>query len=324
MESPEGLQPLARDVVPVRVHCEAADCNALLEVAVNPYQSYENPAIVRCGRCRRLLEVNLSEVVAPNCTAAHNAENTNSFPEGQSSFCWAETVSTGFGRRRDSATLSLNRQPVLVPSRDARILHNPHSLRHERKSINIYNIQKPRPLSRCSAQQLSAALGNEQFSTANKWSSASDIRPTLLSSLLKTKNKRYRSHKTKKPSAYNIFMRRELKHVIAANPMMDHREAFKIAAGKWTRSPHSCTNSRAPASFDSRTQCDPPREIAYGDGKDVCSYGLEARVEQPDALPSNSTCTVKLMSDLDRQSASCSMTDLLTGRDSVSDLMKDK
>lgn len=34
MESSEGPQPLAKDIVPVRVHCEAADCNALLEVGV--------------------------------------------------------------------------------------------------------------------------------------------------------------------------------------------------------------------------------------------------------------------------------------------------
>jgi hypothetical protein len=35
------------------------------------------------------------------------------------------------------------------------------------------------------------------------------------------------------PSAYNVFMKTELPKVKAENPGMAHKEAFKVAAGRW-------------------------------------------------------------------------------------------
>jgi hypothetical protein len=33
------------------------------------------------------------------------------------------------------------------------------------------------------------------------------------------------------PSPYNLFMKKELSRVKASNPKLDHKEAFKVAAG---------------------------------------------------------------------------------------------
>lgn len=48
----------------VRVHCEAADCGALLEVTI-PSQQLGASVIVRCGNCSRLLEVKLQSAGPP-------------------------------------------------------------------------------------------------------------------------------------------------------------------------------------------------------------------------------------------------------------------
>lgn len=40
----------------------------------------------------------------------------------------------------------------------------------------------------------------------------------------------------KKLSAYNQFMKTELGKVKAANPKLDHKEAFKAAAANWKHS----------------------------------------------------------------------------------------
>lgn len=48
---PPAPQQLARTV---RVRCEAADCNALLQVTIPPAQAAGMaPVIVRCGNCSR-------------------------------------------------------------------------------------------------------------------------------------------------------------------------------------------------------------------------------------------------------------------------------
>lgn len=39
--------------------------------------------------------------------------------------------------------------------------------------------------------------------------------------------------KTRKLSAFNVFMKAELKRVKKAHPKMDHKEAFKTAAKNW-------------------------------------------------------------------------------------------
>lgn len=308
--------------MPVRIHCEAEDCNALLQVSVNVHHTYENPAIVRCGRCRRLLEVNLSQAIAPSQSAAYSNERLDFFTRGHSSFSWAETVSTGYGKRHGGATLTINQPPVLVPSRDARIQCNSEILCKERDILNVYNIQKPRPLSRWSAKQLAAALKSESLPDSHKMTSLDDIRPTLLAKgLLKTKNKKYKSHKMKKPSAYNIFMRRELKEVIAANPLLDHREAFKIAAGNWMRSPNSCAKHKLSAESVSMK----PHQSSHNaeDGSEsedqARANSLEKYQKQPDTASPVVTDESDLRIDFDGDRNSCSMIDLLMRRDSVSD-----
>ena len=40
---------------------------------------------------------------------------------------------------------------------------------------------------------------------------------------------------TRKASPYNKFMKKEIKKVKKANPSMDHKEAFKVAAGNWSK-----------------------------------------------------------------------------------------
>ena len=37
------------------------------------------------------------------------------------------------------------------------------------------------------------------------------------------------------PSAYNLFMKSELAKVKKANPKLDHKEAFTMAAGNWSK-----------------------------------------------------------------------------------------
>ncbi|KAI3655170.1 hypothetical protein MP638_003353, partial [Amoeboaphelidium occidentale] len=46
----------------------------------------------------------------------------------------------------------------------------------------------------------------------------------------------------KKPSAYNLFMKDELARVKKDHPNLDHKEAFKKAAGNWKTSPHNPKN----------------------------------------------------------------------------------
>ncbi|GBB95408.1 hypothetical protein RclHR1_02530003 [Rhizophagus clarus] len=44
------------------------------------------------------------------------------------------------------------------------------------------------------------------------------------------------------PTAYNVFMKTELPKVKAENPGMNHKEAFKLAAGNWKDSPNNPKN----------------------------------------------------------------------------------
>ena len=37
----------------------------------------------------------------------------------------------------------------------------------------------------------------------------------------------------RKPSAYNLFMKDELKKMETENPTLTHKERFKLCAGKW-------------------------------------------------------------------------------------------
>lgn len=46
------------------------------------------------------------------------------------------------------------------------------------------------------------------------------------------------------PSPYNVFMKSELTAVKKANPSLDHKEAFKVAAGNWATSPQNPKNKK--------------------------------------------------------------------------------
>lgn len=51
--------------------------------------------------------------------------------------------------------------------------------------------------------------------------------------------------KTKRaPSAYNVFMKSEIAKVKKANPSLDHKEAFKSAAGNWKTSKENPANKK--------------------------------------------------------------------------------
>ncbi|ORX59788.1 hypothetical protein DM01DRAFT_323411 [Hesseltinella vesiculosa] len=44
---------------------------------------------------------------------------------------------------------------------------------------------------------------------------------------------------TKKPTLYNIFMKDELAKIKKDKPGMNHKEAFKLAAANWSKSPQN-------------------------------------------------------------------------------------
>ena len=46
------------------------------------------------------------------------------------------------------------------------------------------------------------------------------------------------------PSAYNTFMKSEIAKVKKANPSLDHKEAFKVAAGNWKTSSENPANKK--------------------------------------------------------------------------------
>ncbi|KAJ3007559.1 hypothetical protein HKX48_009052 [Thoreauomyces humboldtii] len=56
----------------------------------------------------------------------------------------------------------------------------------------------------------------------------------------KTKN----AASKRKPSAYNLFMKSELVKVKAADPKLDHKEAFKKVAVNWATSPENPKNKK--------------------------------------------------------------------------------
>ncbi|CAD7701044.1 unnamed protein product [Ostreobium quekettii] len=58
---PAGGAGHGRNPATVRVECTAADCGALLEVNVPQEQASQNPLVVRCGNCKKLLQVELFE-----------------------------------------------------------------------------------------------------------------------------------------------------------------------------------------------------------------------------------------------------------------------
>ncbi len=46
------------------------------------------------------------------------------------------------------------------------------------------------------------------------------------------------------PSAYNTFMKAEIAKVKKANASLDHKEAFKVAAGNWKSSKENPANKK--------------------------------------------------------------------------------
>ncbi len=46
------------------------------------------------------------------------------------------------------------------------------------------------------------------------------------------------------PSAYNTFMKTEITKVKKANPTLDHKDAFKVAAGNWKTSKENPLNKK--------------------------------------------------------------------------------
>jgi hypothetical protein len=48
----------------------------------------------------------------------------------------------------------------------------------------------------------------------------------------------------KAPSAYNTFMKTEIAKVKKAQPSLDHKEAFKVAAANWKTSKENPANKK--------------------------------------------------------------------------------
>jgi hypothetical protein len=48
----------------------------------------------------------------------------------------------------------------------------------------------------------------------------------------------------KAPSAYNTFMKSEIAKVKKAQPSLDHKEAFKVAAANWKTSKENPANKK--------------------------------------------------------------------------------
>ncbi|GMH35452.1 hypothetical protein BSKO_03320 [Bryopsis sp. KO-2023] len=49
-----------------------------------------------------------------------------------------------------------------------------------------------------------------------------------------------RVRKIRNPSPYNLFMSEEVKRIKAEHPAVDHKQAFKMAARHWAKSPYDC------------------------------------------------------------------------------------
>lgn len=64
----------------------------------------------------------------------------------------------------------------------------------------------------------------------------------------KTKKEKKNEEKTSKqkraPTAYNVFMKKELQKIKEKDPKVDHKEAFMIAAKNWTKAPENPKNAK--------------------------------------------------------------------------------
>ncbi|CAG8524666.1 6316_t:CDS:2 [Ambispora leptoticha] len=77
-------------------------------------------------------------------------------------------------------------------------------------------------------------------------SESKTTKATAKSSTSKTKasKSKVKSNGPKKPqTAYNKFMQTELPKVKAENPLLQHKDAFKLAAGRWKDSPENPKNN---------------------------------------------------------------------------------
>merc|ERR1711998_648040 len=50
-----------------------------------------------------------------------------------------------------------------------------------------------------------------------------------------TAKKDAKEKKPRPPSAYNLFMKKELDKLKKSHPKLDHKERFKMAAGNWSK-----------------------------------------------------------------------------------------
>jgi len=69
--------------------------------------------------------------------------------------------------------------------------------------------------------------------------------PTQLDKKIRKK----REGPPRQPTAYNVFMKAELAKLKAEQPEIHHKEAFKIAAGRWADAPENPKNAKATAAI---------------------------------------------------------------------------
>eukprot|EP00210_Caulerpa_lentillifera_P001347 g1296.t1 len=137
---------------------------------------------------------------------------------------------------------------------------------------------QPPPLIRYSLTQQNAIMkslsGLPFDSSSPHWSSSLGgpgiaQRPEFILTdhfLEQTKSKREKSNRMRNPSPYNHFMSHEVKRIKSANPLLDHKEAFKMAANNWAKSPNNCNNRRMLSPFTA-----PPLATASMEAKDTAS-----------------------------------------------------
>mmetsp|Transcript_33205 Transcript_33205/g.55669 ORF Transcript_33205/g.55669 Transcript_33205/m.55669 type:complete len:251 (+) Transcript_33205:280-1032(+) len=99
-----------------------------------------------------------------------------------------------------------------------------------------------------------------------------------------------KERKPRDPSKYNIFVKDEIPRIKLANPGMDHKSAFKLAAANWSLSP---SNPRCDAYAPPHPACpnaaagDPTPIESCGSSppKDGCTHPVPEALSAPVAAP---------------------------------------
>uniref|UniRef100_A0A0E0GR30 Uncharacterized protein n=1 Tax=Oryza nivara TaxID=4536 RepID=A0A0E0GR30_ORYNI len=214
------------------VHCNF--CNTILAVSV-PSNSMLNIVTVRCGHCTSLLSVNLRGLVQALPAEDHLQDNLKmhnmSFRENYSEY----GSSSRYGRvpmmfsKNDTEHMLHVRQS---PAAAARVRHRPH----------VVVVVAPSPLS---SSSLWSRCRRSRPPSLLSVASTARIRPVTRRAVSASSRRAARSRpppppekRQRVPSAYNRFIKEEIRRIKANNPDISHREAFSTAAKNWAHFPN--------------------------------------------------------------------------------------